>query len=271
MAKVGGNKTNGFTIHCDGIGEVLDYTRETTADHASHTTYDLKFYGNATWEQAVDMALHGWKEGVSDIGNRLDMINQHEDLITTGYQWDVTGDLFDVGTMLTGQPEHWLQPETEPAPRIIRVGVNCNFSHRVTSDQITNRGAAIVALIDKLQQNPRNIVELTVLTKVQRIRGTSQKGKSTSVELRINIGTSPLDLDGITFIIAHPSFLRRLFLATCEVTLDDTDCGAYGSVIESDRAGFDLFFGQDDMSNFYDIDSSAQWVQRQLEQQMETA
>lgn len=226
----------------------------------SSRRFDDRWAG-ASWGGALDLVRNGWHAGTADISAKLDEIKHRSEMMQVGYQWDVTGDTFDVGTMLAGEPEHWLSPDVEPVKRIYRIGVNVGVSVSVSPKQIMNKGAAVVALIDKLQEDPSAIVELDIVCMLRYGKGR---------EFCLHMGASPLDMDGIAFAVAHPAFLRRLLFAYIEIENNRKYCGSYGMPSDIKKPdAYDLYipcnYTGDGMSEFDTTAGAAAWVKRKVE------
>jgi hypothetical protein len=178
----------------------------------------------------------------------------------TTYRFDVTGDMFDVGLVVTGEPECWLHPEPEPSKRIISICVNISASCTISTKQIENMGAAVIALIDKLQEDPQNIVELTLAEGADNAEGDFK-----NVIHYIKIGMSPIPLNDVAFMLAHPSMLRRFMFAVMEKENNYGYMGNYGRPDEApDMMDYEVYLGRsyssDGMPVFDTVEGAAKWV-----------
>lgn len=263
------NKGSVVRVFYDGTGELLSHVDENTGGghHSHYESHKRNKWAGGTWADALELGRHGWARGLRDLSTSLDHI-QHSTEHSAGqnYQWAEQGDLFDVGTMLTGQPEYWLQPDMEEEKRVYHVVVSICYSCSVTPRQMINRGSAIVALIDRLQQDRRNIVELSV---VAASRGLWQ-GKQ--YEIWVDLGTTPLDMDAVAFAVAHPLFFRRLTFAAWEIATRQEHLGGYGSVTDphgireqDDTLFLSTWASGNGMAEFNTPESSAAWVERAIE------
>jgi len=267
-------------VHYDTIPDLMEYLDTFPAHRPggrsvtslATASWDFK----AGWDGAVSLSMTGWRAGTADIMSKVKDIQNRDTTERGGFMWDVTGEILDVGAYCMGEPEHWLQPmEVESAP-IFRICVNICCSCNVTADQFKNRGAAIIALVEKLQESG-GIVELDVVMVDNGAKGSggTEARRMGRVEAWHHFGASPLDVDMASFAIGHPAYFRRLMFGVIEVATKATGgCGIYGSVgdlkqIEAEQ--YDVYcpggYSADGngIREFNTIDGAADWVNRTAE------
>jgi len=257
--------------HLWGTGETASATcnADKQAYLASQEVGD-RFSGVHTFEDSVEMAKSGWESGTANMLQFVKEIEASDELTQRGYDFDVTGDFFDVGEVVQGTPECWLTPAFEPAPRVISLCINNTHSSSVTSQQIQNRGAALMALIDRLQDTPGIIVDLTVhLT----IGGATIKGirGAGTINIMFPIGTSPLPMQEVGFIVAHPAMFRRGCIAAIERVGNYKPAHGYGNVRNLAmelQDTYSLYISNDPyengMSSCDTVDGAVEWINQQL-------
>lgn len=233
------------TIRMDfnSMADVLEYIGDTprnlkTGDiftsHDYSEDHDPGWYGHATWDETIAFARHGWHTGTQQLTEQLAQVEQRVAMEPGSYRYDVHGLFFDVGTVLTGEPECWLEQEETPKRRIFRLRLNPSSGSYTEAHKIVNRGAAMVALADLLQSDPNNIVELEIC-RINQTKDFGKKGEKYRHEYILHMGTSPIDLDTLAFAIAHPAYNRRLMLAVMERLSGHVYDGTYGTSIADDR------------------------------------
>jgi hypothetical protein len=112
-----------------------------------------------------------------------------------------------------GVPENMFVPLDDGASNakpIVRIAVNIVCSGWVDAQDIINRGAAVIALIDKIQSEGQR-VELVAFCHVEG-RGDDRIVASVTVKRP----EEPVDMDRIGFALAHPSMLRRAMFRVIE-------------------------------------------------------
>ena len=137
-----------------------------------------------------------------------------------------------------GVPEDMFTPSEfgNPVPKsIIRIVVNITANSNVSTEAIVNRGAAILALIDRIQATGQRV---ELVAEFHSRFGSDQCAMSVTVKRP----EEPADLDRIAYAIAHPSMLRRSMFRAMEFTVPYRVSG-YGSADDfTDRvSGKDVY------------------------------
>jgi hypothetical protein len=162
-------------------------------------------FAGGTWEEALEQATRGSAELVADIVEASMLASS-----TAGdcleFDRDVSGDFFDVGDFLAGEPECWWNEQGEAKREAINIIVNVGFWAGMSAENIKKRGGALVGLIDNLQRQGY-IVNLNVCVM------TYDRIKKEYVRILVNTGTRPLDIANIAYMVANPLFLRRIVFA----------------------------------------------------------
>jgi len=259
--------------HFDSLSDFINWLDKNKRPNGKSVTGGREcFSGNLTWSEAMKLARDGWHEGAQKLHAATEKIKSIEQPLKDEYQWDVTGDLFDVGTMLTGQPEHWLQPQPNETRQVYQVLVNIGASSAVDVAQLENKGAATLALIDKLQENPNNIVELKIVSAVKDCIGVN-------IEFCIDLGCTPLDIPTVAFVVAHPAFFRKLIFCAREIVTGSDLPGRYGYTRETyqDISGEGSIYiqscGNKNLKwaeeNFKSEKTALEWINRTIESMAE--
>ncbi len=198
----------------------LDCMRSTRDRHGDH-------YGNLTLEQACDVARTGWVEGVAKLKKITDGIvpKMSDDLSPKLNMYaSKAGGMLNMSRALTGHPIPFVRFKNEPKHNPVvdlhyLVDANC----QIGSDQIIAWGSGLAAAIRTIEQSGKR-VRLTVNF------GASDGAGRNKVTMSI-LAKRPQDrlhLNQLTFVCAHPSFLRRLCFAVIERCQDDRICHKLG-------------------------------------------
>ena len=203
---------------------------------------DIKWHGG-TWEDAVEQVRTGNPKLVQQLFEGANILNALIEADKNGEIRDVTGEYFDVADFLSGEPEVFCRQEFDGKRQVVPVWVNFGMLANVSPKTIVNRGCAIVALVDELQ-NLGYIVDLRV------VKGTDHRtlGK---IYADIKVHTDPVDLDELAFLIANPLNLRRIWFG-CISSWHPEVCYNMGGTIEYDLQ--ELF--DSGLSGFYFVGSS---------------
>jgi len=172
----------------------------------------MDWNGNVTAAEAIDLARNGWTD-VADEADRLAraitrQVIATQDTLTWAFPQDVTGESLDVATFLTGVPECWMNPvplRTVAPAKTVRIVIATGMFITVSPDAYRRRGAAIVALIDTINDAGYRVevwgwAAATAETGRHRI---SHAYLIQSADQQVNISR-------IMFALAHPAAHRRI-------------------------------------------------------------
>lgn len=272
MLNITGSKKRGYTIESDSLQELTEWAVRESAPYGRSSRYHEP---SESWDFSAgfngmrSLVKSGWHVGTNDIAVRLEKIQHRVEEELVGYRNDVTGQFFDVGLVLAGEPECWYEQDYIPKRQIVKIAAQTLASCRTSAELIRNRGAAIVALVEKLQAEGY-IVELSIICYAE--SGGYSLGKCPFVCIKLNMGSSPIDIDAASFCLAHPAFVRRLYFAVAEAVIKG-DCGTYGSSRDShyNDDSVDILLGRyvdethKETSQFRTIAGAAEWVRETVE------
>jgi hypothetical protein len=197
------------TIRFSGAWELLQYVDCDATKGRDAREDDRDDFRGASWDESLALLRNGWQAGTADVVAAVDKIELAEKVAPGSYQQDVTGDFFDVGLMLAGQPEHWYRQVDDPVRRAVNVVVNVAASCGVSVDELTAKGAATLALIDKLQEEGF-IVDLSCVYVHERRGGVHRE------KIVVDLGTTPLPMQDASYLIGHIAGYRRTLIAASE-------------------------------------------------------
>ena len=227
-----------------GLGDYVDVSESNkyanSRSESRKNSAGVNNFAGGTYEDAVEQAKSGNPELVESFYDGVEALNAMIEASGRAFTRDVTGEFFDVGDFLAGEPECWWKDDSlEGKRQVVPVYVNTCMSCWVSNTIIKNRGCAIVALCDMLQKQGF-IVDLNIVC-VSRYPG----GKK--LYEKCLVPTDPIDLDAMAFMVANPLFLRRLEFSICEVYLKCAHPDSYGAPTEYDLP--DIF--DSGVSGFY--------------------
>lgn len=224
----------------DGLLDFAEYADGVSKQNFSKNNMENRWSGG-TFEDAMRHARTGNPELVKNLFEDVRILEgllEEDGLMTVR---DVIGDYFDVGEVISGEPECWRREEYALQKPVIPVFASFGMNGRIDKDVIMNRGAAIVALVDSLEKQGF-IIDLHL--------ESSTRYAMTRYYDSIKIKTDPIDLDAMAFIIANPLCLRRLKLAVLERVTGKKTCqgGHYGFPINYDTS---RILTDSELSGFY--------------------
>lgn len=201
------------TLIFDSMNDVTSWIERTPAtwSHSGSTregrshAWDL----GAGYAGALHMARYGWEEGWKKIAALLGHIST--DVITVR-EVSVAGDYPDVARAVAGDPFNMVKRGKVRAPKpSITLGINIGASAAVTAQAFANYGAAMAALVDRLEARGVR-VELWALWG----NGHMSDGGKVNIAVKLKDMAAALDLSAVAFAVGHPAFMRRVGLALLE-------------------------------------------------------
>jgi len=193
----------------------------TDPDPANKCRYPHSITQNATskswadgtsYEQSITRLRQGWPEGVAkarELASKLESRLTAEYSFATDTKWDVTGDYFDIGRVLEGEPDCWAsdielddQFSNDKKGKIVRVLVNVAVSAHYNADILLERGVYALAIVDLLERMGKS-VELVASCKLE------YNGKRWAWELPLKQAGEELSMDRVAFIVGSPAGFRR--------------------------------------------------------------
>lgn len=195
---------------------------------ASRREGEREWYGTDNFANAEALARKGWREGAKHVEAFQAVLTERivgriekEDVA-----FDTEGAGFDVGRMLTGEPEHWVRWETlndaavAPANRCVHIIMNGTVHCGVDRRTIIARGAAVAALAALLEYAGYNV-------RLDVVHASGWRTMHAYV-IRIKDYGQPVDAGTLAFAVAHPSSLRRLAFSAMEhETREEREANGY--------------------------------------------
>lgn len=212
----------------------LAATVSTTKQGERSREAQSEFFGRETFEQAQELARHGWREGAERAKRTLESLDLPpvQTLHSSTFN-DVTGAFVDVGEYVQGTPECMVDFATDTrTARFAHIVVSGVYSAGFDKDDATRRGIAIAAVVDALEaRGIRCAVDL-----ITPIAENLQKGADRlEFHHRLKEESAPLNLETLVFAIAHPAYFRRMIFAMMELHPERNKFGVgrgYGSVVD---------------------------------------
>lgn len=250
----------------DSLGEAVRHAKNNPSPSSSESG-SMSFAGTKDLAEACDLALNGWSEVRPQVDKLFGELESSIALTLDeqfGIRFDYSGDSVDMGRYMSGDPECMVDYVTEPQARmgrVIKVMVNVANSARITTEQITNRGVVIVALLDVLKKLGLGVELWTEMAIADQ---TVDRGNRFSQLVKIHDSSEMLDVDSTMFAIAHPSMLRRIGFGSIEQGVRKdlvNECYGYPSkMMCNDIVGADIMIEKLQDASDYMLKSPVQWV-----------
>ena len=168
-------------------------------------------WAGVSFEEALVLARHGWPEGAAKARKLLEKLEVPMlTSVTSETVYDVTGSYVDVGEYVQGVPECMVDfKEDKRRARFASILVSGVVGSNIDPGELINRGVCIAALVDTLERsNVRCEVSLVFLNNLS--------GSVLEYTVVLKQAHDPLNLDVLTFGVAHPSCFRRLVFGAYE-------------------------------------------------------
>lgn len=232
------NRSNKFTAtrHIlafgEGFDDVAEWLDQTPEKWGTSTIGGSEYQGGPSWShnvnnvrEAKELGREGWQEGVDQIDTAL-----HAIIPAAGHEprwgWGVTGGSVSIGRYLTGHPKTMRNRRKKQmgAAPVLHIVLNVVASCAINAQQMTNYGAAITGLIDRLENTGKRVhLDIVMVTAA----GAGQKIRL-SVGWNIKKASEHVDLAQVAFAIAHPACFRRIGFAMMERCSKDAYSPGYG-------------------------------------------
>ncbi len=195
--------------HFDTFTAFLEAAKKGTAIGKDRYSDGWAGQDAVTYPEALKLAENGWPNGRKDvraIADKLELASHvHRQQIIN----DVVGDCWDMGKVVTGEPECAMLfesiPEEQTGVNIIRLVVNTAFNAGFNESLIRARGAAILALVEALELAGKRLEITAIFSEAS--GGWRENPDDVRVVIKHSDETAQDDL--IAFALAHPSFSRR--------------------------------------------------------------
>ncbi|MEE8481887.1 MAG: hypothetical protein V3S12_00910, partial [Acidiferrobacterales bacterium] len=214
----------------------LDFVRDAqlpgadNADRQSQKEPSNNWDNDAGWQGAVDLANFGWKEGRDRFIKGVAFAPSIVDLGAAPTRaHGVVGYRPNIGRLMAGSPACMVRRGVDltGGRPIVRLLIGVASSGNVRSSIIENRGIAICSCVDQLES-------LGYQFEIVAHDGSALGQVRSDHTVVLKHAGESLDVDRISFALAHPAYARRLCFRILE---QDTNLwpalsGGYGGVCD---------------------------------------
>lgn len=240
---------------------------------SSRDNSSQQWSGGLTWEQAKQMAVSGWREGMQEIERyRVKIVPVVTEKVLRPRQiYSVAGYNVDVGRFMANEPECLLAHEYEERNypgKIYKIVVSISFSAEISPETIIQRGAMICALIDAIEFAGHRAevicnVASTVNTGSEYRQGKHKDDGWFEVSVTVKKVSQPLEMSDLAFCLAHPAMLRKIMFSVAELEGWSDFTSRYGYPAEATDKG-DIYIREIHSETVTD-NEAIKWVLSELE------
>ena len=189
------------------------------------------FTGTKTWDDYVKQIDNGDAEMIKNIKlqSNIEVKNvEHEyHEVLTRYRFDVTGEFFDIGLVLSGVPESWGTPEYDHVDKPkLDILINAAYNCEVSKDTVIKNGARLIAICRVLEDHGVQVSIRSAGFTQDYARGKERE----SILFLTNIKgyNEPVNYEKVSSMLS-PGYFRRGIFKLMEVVSVGGVVGGYGS------------------------------------------
>lgn len=210
-------------IQCEfnSVAEFVEYANANRRAGSHGFYYNLPDFCPVPGVEAVELGMNGDPANAAALFNAVAAVKSAGDGELSALIRDVNGEFFDVGDAVAGVPDCWYSGAPHKAKRNIDIAFNFIYHYGMTPDEVRNRGAALVTLIDALSAGGY-LPNITMFCTVEKYGKVCKP--------IIHIANNPLDLDAVAFAACNPAMCRRIYFAYQEFCFNRDNCNGYGPV-----------------------------------------
>jgi hypothetical protein len=226
------------TLHLDSLSDLIartndDTRRRWTRSSRSRDTDDRAWFGTRSWTEAMDLVRKGWPEGREKMARAMSVAAQATNHASApSMSMDVAGAYPMIPAAVAGDPMNMVSfaPIEDRRRPIVRLFVSCVYSAGYSASAVMNFGAALMGYVDALEETGHR-------TEITMAYLSDYRGQRIMPTVLVKRAEDALDVDRMAFVIAHPSFLRRLMFGLLETVpeWEASHCPGYGMPVAPKR------------------------------------
>lgn len=188
--------------------------------------------GTQTWDEFLVLLEKGDDKVIKSIkistNKQVNELASKYKEILTNFKFDVTGQFFDIGLVLQGIPETWLEPENEEK-EVIRIDVILNISLSASDDKNeVIRNASKVIAMSKILETHGIEVSIKGVIAQRGYRISNDENLITIMDIKRY--DEPVNYQKLSILLS-PAYFRRGIFKLMEVVSNDVR-GGYGRPIK---------------------------------------
>jgi hypothetical protein len=193
--------------------------------------------GTTTWNDYIELLDKGDDKVIEQIKletqRSVTELEKRYDKEISGYKFDVSGQFFDIGLVLTGIPEAWLEPEygNVEIPRVV-MRIDMGFTAGVNSKDVIKNGAKLLGMA-KVLENMGVEVAIELYGFQCNWHNEYEKSHVIMTSLTAKDFNEPINYRKLSSLLTTSHFRRGIF-RLLEVIGDKNLSGGYGNQPEVD-------------------------------------
>lgn len=186
------------------------------------------FTGTKSYEEAMDLFLHGWRAEAMVLTKKLNNI-KIDNATKQKTVYDIVGYQASVPRYLQGIPTNMInKKKTQEKKKIITLVKDISYHGGISTAIIERESIKVLHLVRTLESRGYAVNLYIIL-------GTQEQGQGVLCRLKIKSANERLNVSKVAFPLVHPSMLRRILFRLIEVdpTLHGSFDG-YGTPLAED-------------------------------------
>lgn len=202
----------------DSLREVADDAKSCEVKFKSARTGDKHYNLTASFDEAYELAVHGWHDIRSKVDAHLEPLREQLGQVLgvdTMRVLDMVGVEPDIDRYLDGELEcMWddMMVESPKTGKVFTLLVDASMTFDNEASEIAKRGATLCALTEAFILLG---FQLEVWVEVTQ-SGYDKRDELSTRLVRVQTAGDPIDVDAMMFAIGHPDFFRRILWAQGE-------------------------------------------------------
>lgn len=203
------------TIESRPVNNAFASSKSSDKEKLSSRTGDDEFCGTKSFEEAVELMMHGWDEPLSKLKKEASKLQAKSNMKTSKYvpTSGVVGFAPIVPNAIMGLPNSMIhynktQQKVKAVTLVYGNHVNCGW----TTDEIIKASVVALQIVNELE-----LMGYRVKLAVEGYYGERGRNSARFV-VDVKDWRQPIDLKKLAFPMVHPSMLRRIAFAWLETT-----------------------------------------------------
>lgn len=168
--------------------------------------------GTETWSEFETYLEEGNKEATKSIKEYTKLyVDKFEQLYISNiaYEFDVTGEFFNIGAVMVGEPEAWIKQIEVKDEKFIEINIQGTYSHNANLETVKQNASKLLAIASVLDSQGFS-VRLNMLFRQKK---SSKRGKIKNLDVLIPIKdyNQPFDYKKMGILVGVPFFRRGIF------------------------------------------------------------
>lgn len=173
------------------------------------TEKQIGFTKTKSFDEALDLLLHGWEHGTKEIKNKVESKQTGVSMKQKSI-YDVAGFQCSVPRYLQGIPTNMINKKAVPQKnKIVTINKSLSYGCKVQTSTIIEESVKALQLVNRLEKQGYRV-------NLNYIETVVEKGLKMAIKGRIKDSSQRLNIKQVAFPLIHPSMLRRILFAVFE-------------------------------------------------------